>query len=142
MSVIVLCVIVPISGFICGTNHNRDFQSVAGKVVDGLNYNQHKIGDAPCKTAHWTETKNLLGRILLLPRVIRHPRRLPRCCLSAMQTISQSLLTAPRSHARCTEPMVPYAWHRYGVIAGGCTPSNALLLWFPRHWRSLFTQTD
>lgn len=62
--------------------------------------------------------------------------------LSAMQTISQSLLTAPRSHAQCTEPMVPYAWHRYGVIAGGCAPSNALLLWFPRHWRSSFTQTD
>lgn len=41
-----------------------------------------------------------------------------------MQTTSQTVLTAPRARAQRTEPMVPYAWRRYAVVAGVCAPQH------------------
>lgn len=54
--------------------------------MDSLKRNQHKRGGPHCGTAHWTETRDLLGSILVLSRlseaqqrVIRLPPRLHGC---------------------------------------------------------------
>lgn len=59
--------------FIWGTNHTVRF-SVSGRQGCPwfkLQPTQDTVGGAVCETAHWTETKNLLGRILVLSRLCK-----------------------------------------------------------------------